>query len=195
MEGTLANVTIFAGNFAPRTWAYCQGQLLTINSNTALFSLIGTIYGGDGRTTFGLPDLQGRHPISSGHGPGLQTYPLGARGGIEYNYLTASQLPSHTHAVVQQPIVTTVSVPTYTGGDIVNESGNGGSGLAEGGTAKAIYAEGGSTSGSLPVFTATTSGGQVSVMAAGASQAVLNLSPYLAMNYIICTQGNVPSRN
>lgn len=80
-QGFLGEVRIFAGNFAPRGWALCEGQLLAISQNTALFSILGTIYGGDGRTTFALPDLRGRAPVSQGNGPGLPDYRLGARGG------------------------------------------------------------------------------------------------------------------
>ena len=88
---------MFAGNFAPRGWAFCDGQLLAVSQNDALFSLLGTIYGGDGRTTFGLPDLRGRIPIHAGQGPGLSERRLGAKGGSENETLTTNQLPSHTH--------------------------------------------------------------------------------------------------
>ena len=83
MEAFVGEITIFAGNFPPRGWALCDGQLLTISQNEALFSLVGTMYGGDGRTTFGLPDLRGRAPIHAGSGPGLRTYQQGQRGGSE----------------------------------------------------------------------------------------------------------------
>lgn len=79
----IAQVVIFGGNFAPRGWAFCDGQLLAISSNTALFSILGTTYGGDGRTTFALPDLRGRAPIGPRSGPGLSSYQLGQRGGVE----------------------------------------------------------------------------------------------------------------
>jgi microcystin-dependent protein len=82
-EPFIAEIIIFGGNFAPRGWAFCDGQLLSINSNTALFSLLGVTYGGDGRTTFGLPDLRGRAPIHAGNGPGLTPRALGAKGGVE----------------------------------------------------------------------------------------------------------------
>jgi microcystin-dependent protein len=81
----IGEIKMFAGDFAPRGWAFCDGQLLAISQNDALFSLLGTIYGGDGRTTFGLPDLRGRVPIHEGNGPGLSTHPLGSRGGSETN--------------------------------------------------------------------------------------------------------------
>ena len=95
----IAQITLFAGNFAPRAWAFCDGQLLPINSNTALFSLIGTIYGGDGRTTFALPDLRGRAAMHAGRGPGLTQRNLGSSGGQESVVLTAGQLPPHSHTL------------------------------------------------------------------------------------------------
>src|SRR5271157_5430691 len=95
----VAEIRIFCGNFAPTGWAFCNGQILPIAQNTALFSLLGTTYGGDGRTTFALPDLRGRVPISSGQGPGLASYALGQSGGAETATLGASQLPAHNHLV------------------------------------------------------------------------------------------------
>jgi len=97
--GTLGEVTMFAGDFAPAGWAICQGQLLPIAQNTPLYSILGTTYGGDGRTTFALPDLRGRAPIQPGQGPGLSTYQLGQKGGTDTGVLTEAQLPSHTHSV------------------------------------------------------------------------------------------------
>lgn len=96
-EPFVGEIRMFAGNFAPRGWAYCDGQLLAVSQNDALFSLLGTIYGGDGRTTFGLPDLRGRIPIHAGSGPGLSPRRLGSKGGAEQVTLTVNQLPSHTH--------------------------------------------------------------------------------------------------
>lgn len=101
-DPTLAEITMFGGNFAPRNWAFCDGQLLSIATNTALFSLIGTLYGGDGRTTFALPDLRGRTAIHFGTGPGLSTRQIGEKGGSETNTMTLSQLPSHNHTIIYQ---------------------------------------------------------------------------------------------
>ncbi|PSN11862.1 phage tail protein, partial [filamentous cyanobacterium CCT1] len=92
----VGEIRMFAGNFAPRGWAFCNGQLIAISQNTALFSLLGTLYGGDGRTTFALPDLRGRTPIHAGQGAGLSDYPLGSRGGVEQVALTTEQLPAHS---------------------------------------------------------------------------------------------------
>lgn len=96
-EPYLGEIRMFAGNFAPRGWAFCDGQLLPISSNSALFSLLGTMYGGDGRTTFALPDLRGRIALHSGHGPGLSNITQGSKGGRENVTLTTLELPSHNH--------------------------------------------------------------------------------------------------
>lgn len=93
----VGEIRMFAGNFAPRGWAFCDGQLLSVSQNDALFSLFGTIYGGDGRTTFGLPDLRGRIPIHAGSGPGLSPRQLGNKAGTETEALNTNELPSHTH--------------------------------------------------------------------------------------------------
>jgi microcystin-dependent protein len=95
----IASISMFGGNFAPRGWAMCDGQLLPISQYTALFSLVGTVYGGDGRTTFGLPDLRGRFPMHAGAGPGLSNRSLGQRSGQESVTLTPGQMPNHAHAL------------------------------------------------------------------------------------------------
>lgn len=99
MEPFIGQIIMFGGNFAPRGWAKCDGQLLPISTNTALFSILGTTYGGDGRTTFALPDLRGKAPMHAGHGPGLSDRRLGSKGGSESNTLNITQLPSHSHSV------------------------------------------------------------------------------------------------
>jgi microcystin-dependent protein len=98
----LAEIIMFAGNFAPRGWAFCDGQLLSIASNTALFSLLGTTFGGDGRTTFGLPDLRGRTAVHPGTGPGLSNRSWGEKGGTETNTMTINQMPVHHHVITYQ---------------------------------------------------------------------------------------------
>ena len=97
-EPFLGQLMLFGGNFAPRGWALCNGQILAINQNTALFSLLGTTYGGNGQTTFALPDLRGRAPLHAGQGPGLSPYALGQVGGTENVTLLATEMPAHTHA-------------------------------------------------------------------------------------------------
>ena len=96
-EPLIGTIILFGGNFAPRGWAFCEGQLLSINSNEALFSILGTVYGGDGRTTFGLPDLRGRVAVQQGTGPGLSAYRLGTRLGTEEVVLNTAEFPSHNH--------------------------------------------------------------------------------------------------
>jgi len=121
---------MFAGNFAPRGWAFCDGQLLAVSSNDALFSLLGTVYGGDGRTTFGLPDMRGRIPIHAGTGPGLSQRRLGNKAGTENEILTTAQLPSHSHewrgysgaAEGQTPIGASVAAPAANLYDNMNDN-------------------------------------------------------------------------
>lgn len=127
---TIGEVTLFAGNFAPINWAFCDGQLISISQNTALFSVLGTIYGGDGRTTFALPDLRGRFPIHPGQGPGLTRRQVGERGGAEAVVLNQSQLPQHGHGddVVEvrgvgSPIVTGLAQGTDQGDGASNPTG------------------------------------------------------------------------
>ena len=102
MEPFLGQTILFAGNFAPRGWALCEGQLLPINQYQALFSILGTTYGGDGRTTFGLPDMRSRSPMHEGQGPGLSQRNLGVKTGTEYNVLNTTQIPAHTHTITYQ---------------------------------------------------------------------------------------------
>src|SRR5690606_2295885 len=98
-EPFLGEIKMFAGTFAPNGWAKCEGQILSISHNSALFSLLGTTYGGDGQTTFALPDLRGRAPLHSGQGPGLSDYSLGQQGGTESTTLTVNNLPAHNHTI------------------------------------------------------------------------------------------------
>ena len=165
---------MFGGNFPPRNWAYCDGALLAISQNQALFSILGTTYGGDGRTTFGLPDLRGRSPIGPRTGPGLPTYNLGARGGDYQNILTVNQLASHTH----------------TGAMKVSSAS------AEENSPPA----GGAIAGGQSIFNEETpnialSNSSVETAATGGNVPVNNMQPYLAVNYIIALFGVFPSRN
>jgi microcystin-dependent protein len=177
MDGVLATIMMFGGNFAPRNWAFCDGQLLPINQYQALFSLLGTTYGGDGRTTFGLPDLRGRVSMHPGSGPGLSTYKLGQKGGTEHNNLTNAQLPA---------------IPLKV------SSGNATQSVA---TAGASIATPGTTSGRT--FAATegfnTSSPDVTLNPAsiggGSSTPVNNIQPYECVNYVICVNGLFPSRS
>lgn len=171
MEPFLAEIKVFAGNFAPRGWALCEGQILPINQNQSLFSLLGTTYGGDGRTTFALPDLRGRAPVSQGNGPGLSNYNLGQRGGEATHTLTTPELPAHNHTGQ-------INANASAG----SESSPSGSYLAAHPNAFSEDATGAKIEG---VVTGNTGGGQPHN----------NMQPYLAMNYIIALQGVFPSRN
>ncbi|MFT6335432.1 MAG: microcystin-dependent protein [Saprospiraceae bacterium] len=166
MNPFIGQIIMFGGNFAPRDWAFCQGQLLPIAQYTALFSILGTTYGGDGRTTFALPEMRGRVAISKGQGPGLPTYSLGQRGGSETNTLTLQNLPAHSH---------TVTIPTNSGPGTESE------GFI---AASPIYAEESNAS------YAGVSGNSV-----GNNQPVNNMGPILTTNYIIALQGTFPSRS
>lgn len=173
-EPYLAQITLFAGNFAIRGWAFCSGQLLPISQNTALFSILGTIYGGDGRTTFALPDLRGRSPRGSENGsagPGLQPVQLGARGGSPSHTLTIAEMPNHDHAAPNNAI-----------DEDANLAEAAGNSLGE----KANSYVGGAPKG---VCGATTTGSR------GGNQSFGILNPYLGLNYLIATQGVFPSRN
>lgn len=169
----IGEIRMVGFNFAPQGWAKCDGQLLQINQNQALFSLLGTIYGGNGTTTFGLPDLRGRVPMHAGSGPGLTPRSIGQRGGSETVNLTVNQLPSHNHAAV---IHTNESE-----GDSALPSGNF---LAKSGT-------GGYTS----VFPdSQLADSAVTVANAGGDQAHDTLQPYQAVNFIIALVGLFPSQ-
>ena len=113
-EAFIGEIRFFGGTFAPRGWALCNGQLLAISSNQALFSLLGTTYGGDGRTTFALPDARGRAMIHAGQGPGLSSRPLGQTGGNETNTLTAAQMPAHSHALNAATVKADATTPQGT---------------------------------------------------------------------------------
>lgn len=174
-EPFIAEIRIFAGNFAPRGWAFCDGQLLPISNNTALFSLIGTTYGGDGRTTTALPNLQERVPMHPGRGPGLTARRLGEKVGVETVTLVEAQIPSHSH---------TARAAT-TGG----QAGTGPSNTT------VIARTGGGDQ-----FQTNTSGSLVDMASealatTGGGQAHTNIQPYLTLNFIIALQGLFPSRS
>lgn len=173
-EPFIAEIRIFAGNFAPRSWAFCNGQLLPIAQNTALFSLIGTTYGGDGRTTTALPNLEGRAPMHPGRGPGLTSRRLGQRGGVETVTLTEAQMPQHRHTMRAASFIASSQVPSASRVPA----------RSMGGTAYQTE----TSSNLVPMEDAA-------VLPAGGSQAHNNLQPYLAINFIIALQGLYPSRS
>ena len=167
-EPFIAEIRIFAGNFAPRSWAFCNGQLLPIAQNTALFSLIGTTYGGDGRSTTALPNLKGRAAMHPGRGPGLTSRRLGQRGGVEMVSLTEAQMPNHTHSMM-----------TSSGRPEFQAPANG------------------RTIARRAIFHTNTNQVNMSSSISsnsGGSQPHNNLQPFLTMNFIIALQGLYPSR-
>lgn len=180
MEGTIGEIRGFAGNFAPRTWAFCSGGLLAISSNTALFSILGTTYGGDGRTTFGLPDLRGRIPMNvgsnhTGQGPGLSPVTLGQMGGIENATMTLTEMPVHHH----------IGVINVKSGDGAKRQAT--NNILSGDATTSIYSNevpDGNLNLSSMTTNATGSGNNFSIR-----------NPYLGINMIICLQGVFPSRN
>jgi len=164
----IAEVKIFAGNFAPRGWAFCNGQLLPVAQNTALFSLIGTTYGGDGRTTTGLPNLQGRAPMHPGRGPGLTSRRLGERFGASTASLNETQLPSHAHTLRSFENTTTATPSTTVG------------------------------IGSAPIYGAPSNMGSMASETlgdTGGNSTHNNMQPFLGLNFVIALVGTYPSRS
>jgi microcystin-dependent protein len=171
-EPFIAEIRIFAGNFAPRGWAFCDGQTLQVAQNTALFSLVGTTYGGDGRTTFGIPDLKGRAPMHPGNGPGLASRRLGERGGAETATLTSeAQIGAHSH--VQQATGAPAQVKTP-GANLLAESPD-----------EDAYAVPGPLATMSPDSTTPT----------GGNEPHNNMQPYLTLSFIIAITGVYPSRD
>jgi microcystin-dependent protein len=178
MEGTIATIMMFGGNFAPRNWAFCAGQILPIAQYTALFSLIGTYYGGNGTTNFGLPDLQGRVAVGAGQGPGLSNYSLGEASNAETATMTLGQMPTHNHSSG------TVSIPV-SGSNASLEEANGNI-LATPGTD--IYA----TPGTSPAVNYGSF--SASVLPQGSGQPFSIMQPYECINFVICMSGVFPVR-
>jgi microcystin-dependent protein len=172
----LGQMMLFGGNFCPRGWGDAAGGLIAINSNQALFSLLGTMYGGDGRTTFGLPDLRGRAPISLGSGPGLPSYPTqGAKGGTTQFTLTTASMPSHNHVGTMRA--------SNMAGDTANPNDNS---LAT--TAGENIYHTGAPAVNMDV-------GTVVIGNTGGNIPVNKVSPYLVMRWCVAMQGVFPSRN
>jgi microcystin-dependent protein len=177
-EGYIAEIRLFAGNFAPQNWMLCNGQMLPISQYTALFSLLGTYYGGNGQTTFGLPDLRGRMPVSAGQSSSGTSYALGQTGGAEHTTLTTGQMPMHSHAA-------TASVNASARGDTDSPSGA----VCGPFPNNNIYS-------SAPDNATKMNAGMVAVavQATGGNSPAPTMSPYLALNYIICINGIYPTR-
>ena len=182
MEGYIAEIRLFAGNFAPRGWAFCNGQILSIAQNTALFALLGTTYGGNGQTTFALPDLRGRVAVGPGQGPGLPAVNLGQMSGEPNHTLIITEMPAHNH-------VAQVTVRAYDEG-----FGGGGSSSVPTNNVWSSVASGSPYNNTSN--TAMNPGAVQTVIGiAGGSQPHNNMQPYLGVNYIICMEGIYPSRN
>ena len=171
LEPFVGEIRMFAGNFAPRGWALCDGQLLAISQNDALFSLLGIIYGGDGRTTFGLPDMRSRIPVHAGAGPGLSSRSQGANAGVENATITNTQLPLHSHQIsasgsnAEDTLATDKVLASVTGGDLYRATGS------------------------------LQSLNNQSISNTGGSRSHTNLMPYLCVHYIVALFGIFPSRN
>ena len=184
MEPFIGQVIMFGGNFAPRGWAFCEGQLLSVSANTALFSILGTTYGGDGRTTFALPDLRGRVALQPGTGPGLSPHTLGAKQGAETHSLTVANLAPHSHAgsVHVSSANATASVPAA-GNSIAAPGTGSGRNFAP-------------TEGFNAVAPDVALGaGTVSTVNTGSGTPVSNMQPSLGLNFIIALVGTYPSRS
>ena len=188
MNQYLAEIRMFGGNFAPRGWALCQGQLLSISQNDALFALLGTTYGGNGVQTFGLPDFRGRRAVHNGAGPGLSTYYLGEKGGAETTVVTTSKMPVHSHPITGSISVTANIMASSNDPDAATPVGASFC-VAE----ENIYATPGDANFGAPVV--ATSFSAMSLATNGGSQPIEILSPYQVVNFIICTEGIFPSRN
>ena len=175
MEAFIGQIMMFTGTYAPKGWAFCEGQLLDISSNNqTLFSIIGTTFGGNGRSNFALPDLRGRAPIHAGQGPGLSNIKLGEKGGVEAVTLLQTEMPTHKHTAIVQ-----ANTPVGRGKNTTTPTG-------------AYLAEGGNYSSEKNVAMAADG---VSVGDSGNSMPHENRSPYLVVNYIIALEGIFPARN
>ena len=182
MNPYMAQIIMFAGNFAPRGWAFCNGQMLLISQYTALFSIIGTTYGGDGRTTFALPDLRGRFPKGMGNGAGLHSVTLGEVSGKESTVLTLANMPSHSHDGSSLSMTLACNEDD---GDNDEPSGRN-FGIASSGTSY-------NSSPNDATFGGGSVSGNTGIQGNGQSFDIQN--PFLGINYIIALQGIFPPRN
>ncbi|HKP45745.1 MAG TPA: tail fiber protein [Pyrinomonadaceae bacterium] len=171
----VGEIRMFGFNFPPRGWAFCDGQLLSISQNTALFALLGTFYGGNGQTTFALPDLQGRAPVHWGQGQGLTSYSIGEESGVESITLLVTEMPVHSH---------TPARGASAGADQLAPTGN-------------VWAKGGGRRATVNMYTATSTPALMNPAAlsiAGSSLPHNNMQPYLTLNFCIALQGVFPQR-
>ena len=203
-EDMMGEMKLFGGNFVPQDWLPCDGRLLEVSQYQALYSILGTLYGGDGRTTFALPDLRRRTPIGWGQGPELSDHQIGNVGGVEQQGLTVAQLPGHTHSdpAAGAPATdggggftsTTTGVNTGpTGGNTNTDRGGGTTSVAVGGNTGPAGSPG-TTDGGGGATSASATGGRTTGVS-GEGQPVDRMQPYLALNYIICVEGLYPARS
>lgn len=190
MEGYIGEIRMFGGNFAPKNWAFCSGQLLAIASNTALFSILGTTYGGDGKTTFALPDLRSRRAIHTGQGPGLYNHPLGQKGGAETHTLSVLEMPVHNHAVVGTVVI---DAPIQCFNDVATVEEPGGTNYYAVNENIERFYNGTPNSIMMPSNVQTTD--DIAFGNTGGGVPFDLLAPYTSLYYIICQYGIFPSRN
>lgn len=172
MDPFVAEIRIFPFNFAPKGWAFCDGQILPLSQNTALFSLLGTTYGGDGKSNFALPNMQGNAPMHPGQGPGLSLHDLGETGGSDTVTLLESEIPSHSHSLMAGATSSTKSDPQ---GNSLTRIGSGATPYKAAGSAQVVMAS-------------------QSLAPAGGDQPHNNMQPYLTLNFCIALQGVFPPR-
>lgn len=191
MEGYIAEIRLFSATFAPRNWAYCNGQILAISTNTALFSLLGTTYGGNGQTTFALPDTRGRVVVGAGTRPNGPSFTPGEMWGTPTVTLLLSNLPTHNHPaapIVMKAMNSAANNPSPAGTVFALPSGD------INGDALTITTYHDGTG--ITTFGSLNPGAfSANLMPAGGTQPHSNMQPYLGMNYVICQYGIYPSRN
>lgn len=190
-EPFLGTVCAFGFNFCPRGYRPADGSLLPISQNTALFSLLGTTYGGNGTTTFGLPDLRGRALVGAGQGPGLSPISLGEMAGTEQVTLTVNQLPPHSHSATTDVTVTATARALGSAGNTDNPNGNSLAMVSR----QNLYSNAAPTVNMSANAIATTANATTTIAPTGGGQSIENRSPYLGITYCVAVEGIFPSRN
>ncbi|HEV7782838.1 MAG TPA: tail fiber protein [Chitinophagaceae bacterium] len=180
MEGTLAEIRMFAGNFAPRGWMLCQGQLLSIAQWTAVFALVGTTYGGNGQTTFGVPDFRGRMALGTGQGPGQPNVDLGEISGVVNTTLTLANLPMHNHALT---------------GTVTQQANAGTDGTTDDPSGRRLMGSNNFTGATSDLVSMAPMLSTLVIAPNGGNQSFSNRSPYLGIQFIFCVEGIFPSRD
>jgi microcystin-dependent protein len=180
MEGTLAEIRMFGGNFAPRGWMLCQGQLLSIAQWTAVFALVGTTYGGNGQTTFGIPDFRGRCALGTGQGPGQPSVDLGEQAGVPSTTLLLNNLPFHNHTLT---------------GSVTQQANTGVGGQTDDPGGRRLMGSNNFTGAQTDLVSMAPVLSTLQVGFNGSSQPISNRPPYLGIEFIFCVEGIFPSRN